>query len=153
VGWEADTLCVGCTASAFKAYVNVRVAVFQPDEIHVQAIREFQPCFRAALIAAIEARIPEADKNNYARPAPGIDTTTDVLLVLAAAMENTMMWMSSPELGEWRSACRLDGFASMVDKADMNDPKVMEILMSMLTNGEPAIANLRRIAEEAGAAA
>jgi len=153
VEMDADTLYIDCTASAFKTYVNVRVPVFQPNEIHVQAIRQFQPCFSAALIAAIEARIPEADKNNYARPAPGIDTTTDVLLVLAAAMENTMMWMSSPELGEWRSACRLDGFASMVDKADMNDPKVMEILMSMLSNGEPAINNLRRIAEEAGVTA
>lgn len=144
------TLFIDCTASAFKNYVNVREQVFQPNEIHIQVIRQFQPCFSAALIAAIEARIPEDEKNNYARPAPGIDTTTDVLLVLAAAMENTMMWMSSPELGEWRSACRLDGFASMVDNADMNDPKIMEILMSMLSNGEPAIANLRRIAAEAG---
>ncbi|MEM9572790.1 MAG: NAD(P)/FAD-dependent oxidoreductase [Pseudomonadota bacterium] len=147
---DPDTLFIDCTASAFKNYVNVRVPVFQPGEIHIQVIRQFQPCFSAALIAAIEARITEEDKNNYARPAPGIDTTTDVLLVLAAAMENTMMWMSSPELGEWRSACRLDGFASMVDNADMNDPKIMEILMSMLSNGEPAIKNLRRIAEQAG---
>ena len=151
VAIDADTLFIDCTASAFKDYVNVREPVFQPGEIHIQVIRQFQPCFSAALIAAIEARIPEDDKNNYARPAPGIDTTTDVLLVLAAAMENTMMWMSSPELGEWRSACRLDGFASMVDNADMNDPKTMEILMSMLSNGEPAIQNLRKIAEEAGA--
>ena len=153
VDMAEDTLYIDCTASAFKKYVNVREQVFQPNEIHVQVIRQFQPCFSAALIAAIEARIPEEDKNNYARPAPGIDTTEDILLVLAAAMENTMMWMSSPELGEWRSACRLDGFAGMVDQADMNDPKVMETLMSMLTNGEPAIKNLRRIAAEAGVTA
>ncbi|MHA7898451.1 MAG: NAD(P)/FAD-dependent oxidoreductase [Henriciella sp.] len=152
VEMPADTLYVDCTASAFKNYVNVRVPVFQPGEIHLQGIRQFQPCYSAALIACIEARIPEDEKNNYARPVPGIDTTEDVLLVLAAAMENTLAWMSSPEISDWRASCRLDGFNSLITNADMNDPKVAETLMSILGNGETAINNLKKLAQDAEAA-
>ncbi|MEL6726131.1 MAG: NAD(P)/FAD-dependent oxidoreductase [Pseudomonadota bacterium] len=152
VEMPADTLYLDCTASAFANYVNFRVPVFQPGEIHLQAIRQFQPCYSAALIAAIEARIPEADKNNYARPAPGIDTVEDVLLVLSAAMENTLAWMSSPEISDWRATCRLDGFNSLISNADMNDPSVAETLMSILGNGETAISNLQRLAADAEAA-
>lgn len=152
VKMPADTLYVDCTASAFASYVNFRTPVFQPNEIHVQLIRQFQPCYSAALIACIEARIPEEGKNNYARPAPGIDTVEDVLLVFAAAMENTLMWMSSPEISDWRENNRLDGFNELVTNADMNDAKTMEILMSILGNGEAGIANLKRLASEAEAA-
>ena len=148
VEMAADTLYVDCTASAFKNYVGVRVPVFQPDEIHVQVIRQFQPCYSAGLIACIEAHIPEDEKNNYSRPAPGIDTTQDVLLVLAAAMENTVMWMSSPEISEWRNKCRLDGFATLIANADMAEPSVGQTLGSIMMNGQNAIDNLKRLAAE-----
>ncbi|MEM9178826.1 MAG: hypothetical protein AAGA89_03910, partial [Pseudomonadota bacterium] len=148
VEMAADTLYVDCTASAFKNYVGVRAPVFQPEEIHIQVIRQFQPCYSAGLIACIEAHIPEDEKNNYSRPAPGIDTTHDVLLVLAAAMENTVMWMSSPEISEWRNKCRLDGFATLISNADMADPSVGQTLGSIMMNGQNAIDNLKRLAAE-----
>jgi hypothetical protein len=152
VEMAADTLYLDCTASAFKNYVNVRLPVFQEGEIHVQAIRQFQPCFSAGLIACIEANIPEDEKNNYARPAPGIDVVEDVLLVLAAAMENTMMWMQSPALAEWRNKSRLDGFATMMSNADMTLPENAQIMGSIMMNGPGAIQNLKRLAEQAAAA-
>lgn len=142
----AGTLFVDCTASAFKNYVGVRTPVFQPDEIHVQVIRQFQPCYSAGLIACIEAKLPEDEKNNYARPAPGIDTVDDVLLVLAAAMENTVMWMQSPEIAEWRNNSRLDGFATLMKNADMTEPSVMQTMGSIMMNGQAAIDNLKRLA-------
>lgn len=143
-----DTLFVDCTASAFKNYVGVRTPVFQPNEIHVQVIRQFQPCYSAGLIACIEANIPEDEKNNYARPAPGIDTVQDVLLVFAAAMENTVQWMQSPEIAEWRNNSRLDGFATLMKNADMTDPSVMQTIGSIMMNGQAAIDNLKRLAAE-----
>lgn len=143
-----NTLFIDCTASAFKKYVGVRVPVFQPGEIHVQVIRQFQPCYSAGLIACIEAKIPEDEKNNYARPAPGIDTVQDVLLVLAAAMENTVMWMQSPEIAEWRNNSRLDGFATLMTNADMTDPSVMQTIGAIMMNGQNAIDNLKRLAAE-----
>ena len=109
--------------------------VFQPNEIHVQVIRQFQPCYSAGLIACIEAHIPEDEKNNYARPAPGIDTVEDVLLVLAAAMENTVMWMQSPAIAEWRNKSRLDGFATLMANADMTAPNVAQAMGSIMMNG------------------
>lgn len=144
-----DTLFIDCTASAFKNYVGVRTPVFQPEEIHVQVIRQFQPCYSAGLIACIEAKIPEDEKNNYARPAPGIDTVQDVLLVFAAAMENTVQWMQSPEIAEWRNNSRLDGFATLMKNADMTDPSVMKTIGSIMMNGQTAIDNLKRLAAEA----
>ncbi|MEM7328564.1 MAG: NAD(P)/FAD-dependent oxidoreductase [Pseudomonadota bacterium] len=143
-----DTLFIDCTASAFKKYVGVRAPVFQPNEIHVQVIRQFQPCYSAGLIACIEAHVPEEEKNNYARPAPGIDTVEDVLLVLAAAMENTVMWMQSPAIAEWRNKSRLDGFATLMANADMTEPSVAQTLGSIMMNGQNAINNLKRLAEE-----
>ncbi|MEM7460224.1 MAG: NAD(P)/FAD-dependent oxidoreductase [Pseudomonadota bacterium] len=143
-----DTLFIDCTASAFKNYVGVRVPVFQPDEIHVQVIRQFQPCYSAGLIACIEAHIPEDEKNNYSRPAPGIDTVQDVLLVLAAAMENTVMWMQSPAIAEWRNKSRLDGFATLMSNADMTEASVGATIGSIMMNGQNAIDNLKRMAAE-----
>ncbi|MEO1553807.1 MAG: NAD(P)/FAD-dependent oxidoreductase [Pseudomonadota bacterium] len=143
-----DTLFIDCTASAFKNYVGVRVPVFQSDEIHVQVIRQFQPCYSAGLIACIEAHIPEDEKNNYSRPAPGIDTVQDVLLVLAAAMENTVMWMQSPAIAEWRNKSRLDGFATLMANADMTEPSVGQTIGSIMMNGQNAIDNLKRLAGE-----
>ncbi|MEL7111477.1 MAG: hypothetical protein AAGK93_00890, partial [Pseudomonadota bacterium] len=65
---------------------------------------------------------------------------------------NTLAWMSSPEISDWRATCRLDGFNSLISNADMNDPSVAETLMSILGNGETAISNLQRLAADAEAA-
>ncbi|MEM9405031.1 MAG: NAD(P)/FAD-dependent oxidoreductase [Acidobacteriota bacterium] len=145
-----DTLFVDCTAGALSAYVGVRAPVFQPGEIHLQAVRQYQPCFSAALLAFVEANFPEEEKNGFARPAPNIDSVEDVLLVAADSMLNQASWTQSPEISAWRARTRLDGFGQMIAAADRDDPQQAAILGRLLGNTYPAIENLQRLAAEAG---
>ena len=153
VSMDLDTLYIDCTTSGLGKYIGVRTPVFQPGEIHLQVVRQFQPCFSAAILGFIEAHIPEDEKNNYARPTPATDVVTDALLVFADALQNTFMWTQNAELSAWRNRSRLDKYSQLAASADKNDPKVIEIMTRVMTHAFPAVENLQRLTTDQSVAA
>ena len=153
VSMDPDTLYIDCTTSGLGKYIGVRQPVFQPGEVHLQVVRQFQPCFSAAILAFIEAHIPEGEKNNFARPTPATDVVTDALLVFADALQNTFMWTQNADLTAWRNRSRLDKYSQLAASADKTDPKVIEIMTRVMTHAFPAVENLQRLGMDQSVAA
>lgn len=142
-----ETLYVDCTASAAASNVHNMTPVFQTGLINLNMIRNFQPCFSAALIAHLEAKIEDdALRQAMARPAPMTDTVEDYLTSQAHTLMNEAQWMAHEEIANWMIECRLDGFSHLIANINSHDHKKISQLERIRQNGQSAVENLLRLA-------
>ena len=138
---------VDCSASAIT---NLHTKpIFQGDLITPQTVRSYQPVFSASLIAHVEAtRETEQEKNQLCGVVPLPNLDTDWITMMIPFMMNQYQWSRDPELREWLSHNRLDGFSGMVRNIDKNDEEKQAILQRMRDSAMPAMAKLQTFVSE-----
>jgi hypothetical protein len=141
-----DSLFVDCTASAVATNVNDRTPVFAPGRINLQMVRQFQPCFSAALIAFIDANVTDdAERAAMTRPTPMTDTVDDYLRGLIDGLMNEAGWMANAPVTEWIDHCRLDGFGEVIRQISPDDWEKMAILGRIAAAAPSAVGNLMQL--------
>ncbi|MEM9615671.1 MAG: NAD(P)/FAD-dependent oxidoreductase [Actinomycetota bacterium] len=143
---EPGALYIDCTASAAADNVGHRQPVFGDDAIRLQMIRPYQPCFSAALVARIEARVDADARAELSRPTPMTDTVDDWLTVQADGLRNAIGWSLEPEVAGWLGSCRLNGFGGMIRGIEDGDTAKRTVFDRIVASTIPAIENLERLA-------
>lgn len=136
-----DTLYVDCTADGLER--RPIEPVFADGRITLQSVRTCQQVFSAAFIGYVEANYNGAVKNELCTPVPHPDSDIDFLRTTLANILNGVRWGQEPELQEWLSNARLDGFTQPGD--DAPDPQMAE---KLALHGMGAIQNLQRFLSE-----
>lgn len=142
---DPDTLYVDCTARALGH--SKTWPIFDQDRIALQMIRLYQPTFSAALLAKIEASFDnDKAKNAVATPVPMTDEVQSWVVSQLASTLNQFSWTQHPEIRDWISSCRLDGFGRAAREVDRNDPEVKAIYNRIKELSMPTFASMQRLA-------
>ncbi len=145
-----DTLYIDCTASALSSNYKDFTPVFQQDQINLQPIFVWQPCFSSALIAFIEANIEdEALRQAMTRPAPLTDTVKDYLTSQAHNLMNMHHWQKHPKTARFMTDCRLHAFAGRIANIRADDYEKQSQLQRFGQSAPNAVENLFRLAANA----
>jgi hypothetical protein len=105
-----STLFIDCAADGLAK--REAKPVFDKDHITLQSVRTCQQVFSAAFIGHIEsAYSDETTKNKFCTPVPHPDTDIDFLRTTLANLSNGACWAEDPDLQQWVSNSRLDGFS------------------------------------------
>jgi hypothetical protein len=99
--------------------------VFRPGRIVLQYVRRCAPSFSAALVARLEATLPDdASRNAMCTPVPVPDEPLDWLRMQLLEARNQRAWNASPALRDWLAGCRLDVATALFgDAAGERDPR------------------------------
>ena len=145
-----DTLYIDCTARALAANVGNLTPVFDGDTISLQMVRQFQPCFSASLIGHIEATISDdQEKKRLTQVVPMADTIDDWISTQITSMTNQLTW-ANHDINRWIQTCRVNAFGSTVAQVREDDNEKREILGRLSKYAQPAVENLRRLANNIG---
>ena len=106
---EADTLYIDCTATAVEFRGERTVPVFDGDRITLQALLAPLVTTSAAIIAWVEAHVPDPDEQNrLCPPVPLADNPYEWITSFLANAMNQGAWAKHPGLREWFANCRLN---------------------------------------------
>ena len=144
-----DSLYIDCTASALRP--RPLLPVFDGNRINLQLVRFPQIPFSAALIAFLEATLPDDDeeKNRFVAPIPLTNSLEDYLTGLAPDMKNRLHCARHPLVREWVNNSRLDGYSKIVRDIDPLDTEKQEILKRIKRASIAAFENLPRLLGQA----
>jgi hypothetical protein len=122
-----QTLFVDCTARALSRGMESAGPVFgdrysgpdlgsqAPALIRLQCLRFPMLSLSAALIAAIEARVGDAQaRNGMTQVCRMVDTVEDWIDRMIIGGRNQRAWMAHEGVRDWLSRCRLDPFPAMM---------------------------------------
>lgn len=108
----ANTCHVDCSADGLERRPPVPVFDADAGRITLQTVRHCQQVFSAAFIAHVEGSYSEAEqKNVLCTVVPHPDTSLDWLRTMHGNIMNMATWSTDPELTEWLTNARLDGFS------------------------------------------
>lgn len=139
-----QTLYVDCTASAFAK--RAPRTVFQNDVITLQMVRACQPCFSAAVIAAIEAEIPEEEvQNSMANVVPTPDEPSDLLDATLFSLINQHQWSEHDDLNRTIRSMRLNCFRELITDEQMRDPNNAALLSELRSVTPAAMDNIHAL--------
>ena len=117
--------------------------IFEPGRITLQQVRSCQPTFNAALVAFVESmQHDDAGKNRLCPPNPYPDKATDWISNIAIQTRSQGAWFEDPEIMAWMECSRLNAARGIGDH--MSDPQMQSAFARMITNTEPAVANLQK---------
>ena len=86
--------------------------IFEPGHLTLQTVRTCQQVFSAAFIAHVEAAYDDDEtKNEICKVVPHPNDTLDWVRTTMDNALNSIRWNSDPDLKEWLSNARLDGFS------------------------------------------
>jgi len=140
-------LFIDCTASALGHNVRLRKPVFTPGQINLQMIRQYSPCFSAALIGHLEATVEDDDaKNAIARATPMTDTLEDWLVMVIDSLRNQFAWSADRQLAGWIAGSRLDQLGLTFKQVDPADEGKKAVRNRLRATAGPALENLTRLA-------
>jgi hypothetical protein len=132
---DGSALYIDCTADGFGR--REPTAVFDANNISLQAVRTCQPAFSAAVIAHVEATYPDDDtRNAFCGPVPYPREPTDWLRMMLAFNKNQLQWVSDPEMMAWVDAARLNVLHHVTAAVS---ERAREKIISTLTSQLPAI--------------
>ena len=107
---SSETVHVDCTADGL-ANRPVR-PIFEPGHLTLQTVRTCQQVFSAAFIAHVEAAYDDDEtKNEICKVVPHPNDALDWVRTTMDNALNSIRWNSDPDLKEWLSNARLDGFS------------------------------------------
>ncbi len=144
-----NSLYVDCTASA-GVVMGRQPRVFVDNTINLNLIRPFQPLFGAALIAFLEAKVP--DENARAACTNNVnfhDTPAQYIAQMLPAMMNQGAWGKVPPVKEWMERTRLQAVNHLMVGFDPADAEKMEMLMKFGPAAKAAVGNIPRILSNA----
>jgi len=121
--------------------------MFQPGRIVPQYVRHCSPTFSAAFVAHVEATIDDdALKNVLCGPVTLPDEPLDWLRMMAQEARNAAEWRKVPELRQWLSACRLNPYATMLERAARTPtPEYAQIRQRFRDASGPALERLAQL--------
>ena len=138
-----DTLYIDCTASAGVVMTCKVPRVFSGNEININLIRPFQPLFGAALIAFLEAHVP--DENLRAACTNTVnfhDTPAQYVAQMLPAMMNQGAWSKVPEVKEWIGRTRLQALNHLLPGYDAENPEHASIMSRFGPAARAALQNI-----------
>ncbi len=145
VAAQPQTLYIDCTARAL-GHTNTW-PIFDDTRIGLQMIRLYQPTFSGALLAKIEATLPDnRSKNAVAVPVPMTDTVQGWIRSQGISLMNQFGWTQNDSLRNWIKASRLDGFGRPGREVDRTDPTVIAVGDTIRQWSGPALQNAQKIA-------
>jgi hypothetical protein len=118
--------------------------MFEEGRITLQQVRMCQPAMNAALLGFIEAGdFDDATRNRLSPPNPYPAVPADWASGMAISLHAQGAWRTEPEVDAWIDRSRLNmtrGF-----ELHAGDPEFVDSVTRLITNLEPAIANLDRL--------
>ena len=146
-----DTVHVDCTADGL-ANRPIR-PIFEPDHLTLQTVRTCQQVFSAAFIAHVEATYDDdATKNEICTVVPHPNDTLDWMRTTRDNALNSIRWNSDPDLKQWLSNARLDGF-SRAKRDKVRDSSQQELVARIMEATPVALAKLDQYLEDGRAVA
>lgn len=141
-----NSLCIDCTASAGVVMSPDQPPVFDGDEINLNLIKPFQPLFGAALIALLEAKVPDdATRVACTHTVNFHDTPLQYIAEKLPAMMNQGGWSKVPAVREWIEGSRLQPANHMMVGFDPGDAEKMALLGKFGPASKAAVANIPKI--------
>ena len=142
-------LHVDCSARAISDHEPV--PVFDGNVITPQTVRPFQPVFSASFIAHIEAvgeDLDEQAQNELCTVVPLPNHDTDWIRMQAVSIFNQYRWSLQPDLKQWLSTNRLDGFSHLIENIADDDHEKLAIMQRIQSNVKSAAFKLQQFAAE-----
>lgn len=140
------TLYVDCTASAGVVMDPDMPPVFDGDTININLIRPFQPLFGAALIAFLEARVPDETARAACTHTVNFhDTPAQYIAEMVPAMMNQAAWSKVPPVREWMERTRLQAINHLMAGFDPQDSEKTALLGQFGAASKAAVQNIPRI--------
>ncbi len=144
---NAKALHIDCSSPGIPP--NPPQPVFQGDRIVLQWVRFCAPTFSAAFIAHIEAACyDEAQKNALCTPVPTPQEPLDWLRMMAVEFANRYRWSKEPQLDDWRTSARLDGFTAQLRNLGPEDKEAMMHLQRYAASVSLAAAKTSQLLSE-----
>jgi hypothetical protein len=139
IATDDKQIYVDCTANG--AHRMPGRAIFEPNRITLQPVRNGLLPFSAALIAFVEsAREDDAEKNRLCPPNPYPNAAVDWIAMNAISHRAQMSWFEEPDLLAWMERSRLDVARGV--NAHLAEPQTQAALARFLANLEPAVEKL-----------
>jgi hypothetical protein len=146
VATQPDELFIDCTARALAKALNINFPTFFPGIIRLTSVRQYQPCFSAALIAHLEATMAdEEEKNKLACVIPMTDTVEDWMATTITSISNEFAWIQNKELRGWITASRLDLLGKTVRNLQPDDTAKRALVAKLKQFALPAVLNMQRL--------
>lgn len=124
-----DTLFIDCSASAGVVMTGGFPPVFDGNTINLNLIRPFQPLFGAALIALLEAKVPDPEIRAACTHSVNFhDTPAEYIAQMLPAMMNQQAWSKVPVVKEWMERTRLQAMNHLMAGFDPGDQAKLELL-------------------------
>jgi hypothetical protein len=140
---DAEQVHVDCTAAGLR--VSPGRPIFADDRITLQQVRICQPTFNAALAGYIEASDrDDVERNRLCPPNPYPTAARDWIGGTHISMSAQAAWNSEADLVTWQAGARLNAVSALNDH--LGDPEMQAVLGRYLTNVEPGLAKLEKLA-------
>lgn len=138
-----DHLHIDCTASGIRK--RPAVPVFAPQQITLQAVRQCQPAFSAAMTAHVELSYQgEEAKNQLCVPIPYPEQPIDWLRGMLATRTADFHAKQDKELRTWVDSCRLNYGRAVAEQAAL-DPAVAQLGQRFRDSIGAAMSNLAKL--------
>lgn len=142
----ADTLFIDCSASAGVVAPAGLPPVFDGDEINLHMIRPFQPLFGAALIAVLEAHVPDAATRAACTHIVNFhDTPAQYIAEMMPALMNQGAWSKVPPVKAWMDRTRLQAMNHIMAGFDPTDTEKVDLLSRFGPATKAAVQNIPAI--------
>lgn len=146
-----NSLYIDCTAAA-AVVMGKQPPVFDGDTINLNLIRPFQPLFGAALIAFLEAKVPDdAARAACTHTVNFHDTPAQYIAEMLPAMLNQGAWGKVPPVKAWMERTRLQAMNHLMVGFDPSDAEKMGLLTKFGPAAKAAVGNIPRILSESRA--
>ncbi|KIN70187.1 Pyr redox 3 domain containing protein [Sulfitobacter noctilucicola] len=140
-----NSLFIDCTATA-GVVMGAQPPVFDGDTINLNLIRPFQPLFGAALIAFLEAKVPDdAIRAACTHTVNFHDTPAQYIAEMLPAMMNQGAWSKVPPVKDWMDKTRLQAMNHLMFGYDPSDKEMVDMLSRFGPAAKAAVGNIPRI--------
>jgi hypothetical protein len=128
------------------------VPIFAGKRVTLQMARFPQIPFSAALVAFLEATIPDDDvhKNRLVAPMQLPDTVDGHIRLQEIGFGNRLECAREPSVQAWTDASRLEGFAALARAVAPDDAPRKAILQRLKAATAAAAGNLPRLVQSLG---
>lgn len=139
---------VDCTAAGLG--IPPVQPIFNSHRITLQLVRSCQPCFSAALVGFVEASRDDDEEMNRLCPTNQYPSTaTDWIPTHLISQLAQSAWSEAPDVKAWVKDSRLNLARGIREHRD--DPQMESALTRLSEKTGPAIVNLQRFLDQAGA--
>ncbi|NNE54279.1 MAG: NAD(P)/FAD-dependent oxidoreductase, partial [Sulfitobacter sp.] len=143
---SAKTLYIDCTARGGVILNDPEAKVFDGDTINLFMLRPFQPVFSAALIAHLEATVPDEKLRQQASQVTDFfNTPAEALMVQRQGYINQHVWNQVPGIKDWIDSCRLNAGMHVLKGLGPDDAEKMQLLGKIGPLTAAAVENIPKM--------